>query len=526
MKKPGFLFLAIIVSVQLAVVSQSRQPSVPTVQSTQPISGRQEATPIIRDVEAEERLQIAISSIDYPVTPGDIYRLTYRESGGMIQQREFQVDSVSLIDMGVFGKQSGANMTFFLLKQQVEEMIAKNYTYSLPSFTIISPGLFRITVRDGSSQIRYESAWGMTRLSEIAVRSLAAGFSMRNVEVISRNGEINRYDLLKAGYSNDPTDDPYIRSGDMVVFHEAKRVVELRGEVRRPGRYELVGDENIRELIEFLGGGLTNRAQADRVRIQRVIDTGDRTEYCRLPDDYDSVKKLSEGDIVIVSDKTRTRTLIWLEGAVELPPESQESRLDSASNNVGTPAGLQARTNVNRISHVISKGTKLSDVLAEVRTFILPNADFRSASITFAGNPDPRIIDLEPLMFGSDLSGDIVLDDDCVVHIPEVLSRISVYGAVNNPGFVQFRPGADAEYYISQSGGINPDLNNFGSFIVYNSAGDRTRRKDPIKPGDNIFVKNNDFSHNMERSVSIWVPVITLVITVLTFGMTTGAITY
>ena len=82
------------------------------------------------------------------------------------------------------------------LKRKVEDLISKNYSHSLPELTIVSPGVFRIVVRDGSSMTQYAAAWGLSRLSEIVKAYKSDSTSMRNVEMTSKDGVLRRYDLL------------------------------------------------------------------------------------------------------------------------------------------------------------------------------------------------------------------------------------------------------------------------------------------------------------------------------------------
>ncbi len=61
--------------------------------------------------EIQQRLQLAISSEDYPVTPGDVYRLTYRQADTPVTT-DFLVESNYTINMKVFGTLNAAGMTF------------------------------------------------------------------------------------------------------------------------------------------------------------------------------------------------------------------------------------------------------------------------------------------------------------------------------------------------------------------------------------------------------------------------------
>ncbi len=471
------LFSAVLVClVAFGAFAQAKSTPAPEVQT------KQAATPA---GQIDERLQLAISSIEYPVTPGDIYQLSYRESSGIIVERKFQVNGVLVLDMGVFGKIDATGMTFFLLKQKVEELIAKNYTYSVPSFTIVAPGVFRVALRDGASKLFYETAWGLTRLSEIVAKIDAPYSSKRNVERVSRNGRAERFDLTKAAISDRADADPFVRSGDVVIFHGAEKVVEVQGEVRRPGRYELFEGEGIRELIEVFAGGFSSQADTQRIRVNRSSDKGERTEYLSLPKDYDTAAELNDGDIVVVSDRTDRRSLVWFTGAVTFPGQGAST---GVSPTLAPAEAAAPATGNGRFSHFIREGVMLSDVLKEIRSSILPSADLESALLSKADEKESRLLDLRPLLSGMDLSSDLVLPSNSILFIPELRSTISVAGAVISPGPATYLPGAPAEYYIGLRGGINPERNRNGDFVVYDQYGKPKTKDLPIKAGDNIFL--------------------------------------
>jgi protein involved in polysaccharide export with SLBB domain len=472
--------------------------------------------------EAEERLKLAISSLDYPVTPGDIYQLSYRESAGALVSRQFQVDSVSTLDLGVFGKISTSNMLFNELKREVEDLISKNYTYSTPSLSIISPGVFRVAVKDETTRIQYVTAWGLSRISEVVTMASIQGVSIRDVERIFRDGNAAQYDLLKGADASPKGGDPLVRPGDIIILHQAERTVELRGEVRHPGLFELIDSEGIKDLIEVFGGGFTRRADLNRLRIIHSTNTGERIEYISLGQGYDSMPKLNDGDTVVIGDKTAIRSLVWFEGAVVAPPQERENE---ATGGERDEAAAQLAGN-GRFYHYISEGVRLSDVLEEVQASILHSADLGSVFVTIPGDAKPTVLDARPLLYRSDLSSDIVLAPNTRIFIPEYKSRISVAGAVIAPGFVPYLPGAPANYYVSLCGGFNPERNWGGALTVCDQFGHRRRKSQAIMPGDSIFVKNNNPGYNLERSLPVIASVLTTVISIATFAAASGLIDF
>lgn len=462
--------------------------------------------------QVEERLQLAVSSIDYPVTPGDIYQLSFREPSGSIVTRQFQVDGLSILDMGVFGKINASNMTFYELKRNIEEMIRKNYTYSTPSLSIVSPGVFRVSVREGTARVQYVTAWGLSRLSEVVASVDMPNASIRDVERISRDGMSEHFDLLKASSAPVEGGDPFVRPGDTIVLHQAVRTIELRGEVQRPGRFELLENEDLKELIDLFGKGFTNKADHERIRVIRSSGGTGRIEIVSFEKAREATMGLADGDIVIVENKTSKLAQVWFVGAVVT--RAQERDVVPSAGIQGGGAG--SASGAGKFFHTIGEGTMLSDVLQEVRFSILPSADTSSALVKKPRSGSGQVVDLKHLLDGLDLSGDIELVPDTVIFIPELRPTVSVAGAVINPGSFTYFPGAPAEYYISLSGGFNPEQNRGGSFNVYNQYGKKRHGDQGVMPGDNIFVKSNAWGYKMERAIPVLIPIAALVVSTLT----------
>ncbi len=466
----------------------------------------------------EDRLRLAISSIDYPVTPGDVYMLTYRQSAGSLINLEVLIDGVGVIDLGVFGKINANGMTFVQLKQKVEELIAKNYTYSLPNLSINTPGIFRVIIRDGASRIQYRTAWGLSRLSEVVEDFQGAGVSLRSVELIHMNGEPKVYDLLKAALFNESGLDPLVRPGDTVMLHGPGKTVRLQGELRRPGRYEVIKGEGLKDLIEIFGGGLSARADASRVRIDRISEKGERSEYISIPAAYYDNISLNDGDVILIRAKSERLPLVWFEGAV-----SSTAFTSGGGAEAGTVAAVAPASSVDgamgRFSYPIREGQMMSDILQDIRPSFLPLADLASATLFTPNSEIGLTVDIQALLSGTDLSTDVALSAGYKIVVPRVQTTVLVTGAVYAPGAVPHRQNAPARYYMTLAGGTDPSRNSLSSYILYDQNGKQKKSKTQIMPGDRIHVRSNAFSYFLERSL----PTISSILSLATIIATLAA---
>lgn len=470
-------------------------------------------------LDALSRLNLAISSLEYPVTPGDTYQLDYRQTAGVPVSITARCDGLYVIDLGIFGKVDAAGITYMQLKKRIEDQIVKNYAFSMPSLTLASPGVFRVCLRDGASRIRYRTAWGLSRLSEMVSDIDVSSFSLRNVELISGNGKSKSYDLLMAALTKSDAIDPMVKPGDTVMLHVPEKIVRLEGEVFRPGLYELKDGEGLKELVELFGGGLSNRGDPTRVRIDRRDAGVERSDYVTLPSAYDAKVALGDGDLVLIRDRNEELPLIWVEGAVTsgaMERRAESDAVPGAANAVGANAGgalaEQVNTATGRFSYPIREGQLLSDVLQDVRGSILPTADLRSASIFLPDTVSAKPVNALALMNGTDMSTDIALSAGYRLMIPSIRTDVMVSGAVTATGSFPYRQGASAAYYVSLAGGADSTRNFGGAYFLYDSEGKQKSASKGIQPGDRIHVRSNSLGYALERGAPVLSSILGLVV--------------
>jgi polysaccharide export outer membrane protein len=276
-----------------------------------------------KSAESQERLLIATSSVGYPVTPSDLYTLTYRRSSAAptaaseVVTQTIQVAGDYSVDLGLFGKINAQGLSFVEVKAKVQSLVAESYARSYPALTIEAVGVFRVNLGGAVAKPRFLSAWGLSRLSEIVEAAGEEGVSLRSVRLDSSDGETKRCDLLKAIRTGDASLDPILRPGDAITLSAASAAIKLGGEVRHAGSYELIRGEGLRDLIETYGGGLTGTAETSRIRVDRMTAKGPVAQYISLAKAYDPPISL-EGCIAIsIPSRMDNRNFVWFEGAIK-----------------------------------------------------------------------------------------------------------------------------------------------------------------------------------------------------------------
>ncbi len=164
--------------------------------------------------------------------------------------------------------------------------------------------------------------------------------SVRNIKLIRSNGDVEIIDVYE--YISNPSiaKNYYLNDGDYIHVPVAQNVIELRGAVYRPMKYELKGNEGIIEAIEY-AGGLNFNAIKKTMKVTRFgVDKG---LILTIP--YQQILSsranyiLVNGDVVEVSTISELAdNFITVEGAFSNPGDFEKTpnmRVSDAINLAG-----------------------------------------------------------------------------------------------------------------------------------------------------------------------------------------------
>ena len=451
-----------------------------------------------------ERLQLANAESEYPVTPGDTYRITYLRAGEIVTT-DVTVENDYTINLGVFGRFDAEGYTFAELKPRIRRVVEDAIPRSLPAVSLVSVGVFQVRLTGELAQSRNVTAWGLSRLSDVLREHLAPYSSIRAVTVISRTGEREVYDLFRAIDLGDESQDPRVRPGDTIRLQRTERVIYVGGEVNQPGRIELAEDDTVRDLIRFVRGA-TNQGDLGRVRITRRETDTVRTYFVDLSDEELDFE-LKDGDIVNVPSRVTQRPVVYLEGQITVPEATEEPDAPAAAT---APAAAVATPGYNRAVVPIGLGETLYGVLDRMYTGISSRADLTRAVLLRNGQPVELAVSFEELIYNYRPEHDVELQPFDRIIIPRDPSTppdgepsVLITGGVNAPGQYPVLAGMDALAHIRQAGGFDRELKTNERFRVYDSQGNRKAEDAPIEAGDHIEVLRNNFVYNFNRHFPI-----------------------
>jgi len=294
-------------------------------------------------VEAQiARLQLAISNENYPVTPGDIYRITFTTAGTLVTN-QIIVESDYSINMGIFGKIDARGISFPQLKKQVEKIIQEGYPRSLPSLTMISTGTFEVPVVGEIPRTMYVTAWGLSRLDSVVEGVLGRHSSLRNIRVISPQGIPREYDLWMARYKGDLSENPLISPGDRIEISRVKKEIRIMGEVYRPGTYQLKEDESLQD-IKYFSSGFTPLADLKRVSVERF--SGNEAQLIVFDfHEFEGRFDFEDRDIITIPSKRDQDLQVTVVGAVFNPGRYQYTPPETYMYYVNMAGGIDFERN-------------------------------------------------------------------------------------------------------------------------------------------------------------------------------------
>ncbi len=147
--------------------------------------------------------------------------------------------------------------------------------------------------------------------------------SLRNIRLMRGNRaseEIDFYDFLLSGRRGT---DPRLQPGDVVFVPVVGPRVTIRGEVKRPGIYEIKNDERLSSLFS-LAGGFTAEAHLERIMVDRIAEgdgrrLSDINYTTATPGDSNDIVLVDGDDVSVFSIFAARPNVVWLVGAVRRP---------------------------------------------------------------------------------------------------------------------------------------------------------------------------------------------------------------
>ena len=141
--------------------------------------------------------------------------------------------------------------------------------------------------------------------------------SMRCIEVFRRGKKVATLDIYEFLTKGDESANIRLLDQDIINISSYKSRIKITGQVKRPGFYELIGDETLNHLLDYAGGF---KANAYRHQIKMIRFTDKQKTIINIEKDLYNSFSLTDGDDLFV-DKVLDRFLnrLRISGAVYRP---------------------------------------------------------------------------------------------------------------------------------------------------------------------------------------------------------------
>ena len=279
-----------------------------------------------------------------------------------------------------------------------------------------------------------------------------------------------------------------------VPIERMERTISITGAVRRPGTFELMLHENLQDLIEVYGDGLTPLADPTRIEIVRRLNSEDASGnrlFLSLGD-LDGDFTLEHYDIVIIPSVGDLLPVLFVEGAVGIDITA-------------------ALVTTNRETIQFHHGETYASLVRRNRGWFSAVSDLENAYVVrYTGEIIP--LNLNLALFDFTYRGEVLVENLDTLIIPFRQFFVTVAGAVMNPGRFPFIPERGWDYYVALAGGFAPGRNTRESITIRDVHGRRLGPGDPITPETVITARTN---HPMFLLSQYVVPVLSIVTTLI-----------
>lgn len=314
--------------------------------------------------------------------------------------------------------------------------------------------------------------------------------ALRNVIVQHTDGSQESYDLFSYYLSGNLDHNPYLEDGDVVKLssYDERYGLLITGDVASSGRMEFRTGDNLLDILRMVSDD-ANLSELSTVRLTRNHETPVDIDIQQLLAGTVASPALKAGDHLNIKNRDIAHAAVY--GFVQFPGTFQ---IDNAKTTlkelIELAGGLKEEASISSayIERRQSQTRKPSPDASELdffeRTYFRRSIAQNKVSINLESALAPDAEDF--IMY----SGDVVV-------FPRDEQTVQVVGNVLKPGYIPFKEGQTAAYYIKLAGGEAPLSK--GSYVFEAGSGKVTGNLSKVlRPGDTIFVNRESLADTPE----------------------------
>ncbi|MSR88605.1 MAG: hypothetical protein EXS67_03010 [Candidatus Margulisbacteria bacterium] len=263
---------------------------------------------------------------DYVLGTGDTLQI--RIWGKIEEQMTVSLDNNGQIYLPKVGILSLAGVRYGAVPQVIKRALSKYYVNFEVSATLGSMRSIKVFVL---GEVNTPGAYDMSSMSTVMMSLYASGGltkmgSLRKVQLIRNRHVIKTLDFYDYLMSGNRSQDTLLQNFDTVFIPVIGDVVKVTGLVKRPGIYELKGNETIYDAIETLAGGFGVTYFGKRIQVERILQGQKKVMLDLELQEHAKYKtslkkeKLKNGDIITVLPISKKRfNQVTIQGNVYRP---------------------------------------------------------------------------------------------------------------------------------------------------------------------------------------------------------------
>lgn len=253
--------------------------------------------------------------------------------------------------------------------------------------------------------------------------------SLRDIQVVRGGKKVATVDVYDFIMKGKVADDIRLQEGDVIIVPPYEALVSIEGNVKRPMKYEMKGNESVSTLLKY-AGGFSGDAYTRSLRMIR--QNGKEYQIYTIDDIDYSVFQLKDGDVI-----TAEAILDRFENKLEIKGA------------VYRPGIYQFGGSLNTVRQLVEKADGLMGDAFTGRAVLHRERENLTREVIQ--------VDINGIMKGT--APDIPLQRNDVLYIPSIhdledLGSIIVYGEVARPGEFPFADNTTLEDIIIQAGGL------------------------------------------------------------------------
>ncbi len=305
--------------------------------------------------------------LNYEIGPNDVLKLViygvqeYSADLTVSKEGKIYIDNVGNIKIG--------GLTIEAAKSRIKQQM------SATAYSSLSRGESKIDLTLGDIRTIHVNVIGAFKSGSMNVSSLSNVISVlseaggpntigsyREIEVIRDNKLFKKVDLYKFMQFGDQSQNIGLKDNDIIRVPAYKQRVEIKGEVKRPGIFEVIGTESFSQILQY-AGGFTDNAYSAWVKI---IQKNDKEKSVKDVASADFTKYMPKGGDQITVSKiiNRFQNRVTLSGAVYRPDVYELTPGMKVADLINKADGLREDAFIGRAQLIRTKPNLLKEMIS------------------------------------------------------------------------------------------------------------------------------------------------------------------